>query len=127
MKDQNSLIVHDVRPFIGSENFDLSRDFYLALGWELTYDAEDLRVMRLGSHSFYLQNYYQKEWCDNTMLHVSVADVERWFSFVTEVFNTNKLYACGRISEAPKQEHYGRVFHVWDPAGVLIHFAQFKD
>ena len=119
--------VHDVRPFIGSQDFDLSRDFYVALGWEVAYDSSDLRLMRLGLHSFYLQPYYQKEWCDNTMLHVSVPDVDEWFAFVTDVFDKNRLHECGRLSEKLKVEHYGRVFHVWDPNGVLIHFAQFND
>lgn len=119
--------VQDVRPFIGSKDFDLSRDFYLALGWQLGYDSETIRVLSLGTHSFYLQKYFQKEWCENTMLHVSVPDVDEWYDFVSAVFEQNALHKCGRISGAPKQEHYGRVFHVWDPGGALIHFAQFDE
>ena len=119
--------VHDVRPFIGSKDFDLSRDFYIALGWELTYDSDDLRVLCLGSHSFYLQKYYQKNWCENTMLHVSVANVGEWFEFVAKAFNDYQLHECGRISGEPKEAGYGRVFHVWDPGGALIHFAQFAN
>lgn len=127
MQDNLSPAIHDVRPFIGSQDFDLSRDFYKALGWVNTYDSDDLRVMTLGAHSFYLQNYYQKEWCDNTMLHVSVPNVDEWFAFARTAFENSRLHECGRISEKPKTEGYGRVFHVWDPSGVLIHFAQFSD
>ena len=127
MQDHSSPAVHDVRPFVGSQNYDLSRDFYIALGWEVAYDSDDLRFMRLGEHNFYLQNYYQKQWCENTMLHVSVPDVDKWFAFVTKTFSTNRLHEHGRISGEPERESYGRVFHVWDPAGALIHFAQFAD
>ncbi len=119
--------IADVRPFVGSQDFDLSRDFYLALGWQLAYDSESLRLLSLGSNSFYLQNYYQKEWCDNTMLHISVPDVDTWYEFVSTSFNINKLHEHGRISGQPKDAGYGRVFHVWDPAGVLLHFAQFHE
>lgn len=79
--DMSTLNVRDVRTFIGAKDFDASRDFYLALGWTQTYDADDLRVLQLGGHRFYLQNYYQKDWCENTMLHISVDDVEAWFAF----------------------------------------------
>ena len=127
MQNNSPPAVHEIRPFIGSNNFDLSRDFYVALGWEVGYESDELRVMRLGDHSFYLQNYYQKEWCDNTMLHVSVPNVDEWFAFVTKAFDINQLHDCGRISGEPKQESYGRVFHVLDPGGVLVHFAQFSD
>ena len=127
MQDHSSPAVHDVRPFVGSRDFDLSRDFYVALGWDVTYDSDDLRVMQLGMHSFYLQKYYQKEWCENTMLHVSVPDLDEWFAFVTKAFDVNRLHEYGRISGEPKKESYGRVFHVWDPGGALIHFAQFAD
>ena len=118
--------VNDVRPFIGSKNFDLSRDFYIALGWELTYDSETIRVMQLDDFRFYLQNYFQKDWCENTMLHVSVDDVDAWHHFVTSAFDKHNLHECGRITGMPVDEGYGRVFKVWDPGGSLIHFAQFK-
>lgn len=98
MQDHSSPAVHDVRPFVGSRDFDLSRDFYIALGWNVTYDSDDLRVMRLGAQSFYLQNYYQKQWCENAMLHVSVPNVDEWSAFVTKAFKINRLHEHGRIS-----------------------------
>ena len=119
--------IQDVRPFVGSLDFDVSRDFYLALGWQLAYDSENLRLMSLGSHSFYLQKYYQEEWCNNTMLHISVLDIAKWYAFVNESFSANQLHEHGRISGEPKDEGYGQVFYVWDPAGVLIHIAQFHE
>ena len=127
MQNHLTPAVYDIRPFVGSKDFDLSRDFYAALGWEVTYDSNDLRVMRLDTHSFYLQNYYQKQWCENTMLHVSVLNVDEWFAFVTKAFDIHRLHDHGRISGEPKTESYGRVFHAWDPGGALIHFAQFAD
>lgn len=122
-----NLDIHDVRPFIGSKDFDQSRDFYQALGWSVGYDSEDLRVMTLGTHSFYLQKYYHKSWCNNTMLHVSVFDVDAWYEKVSIAFETHKLHKKGRLGETIEDRDYGRTFFVWDPAGVLVHFTQFHD
>ena len=116
-----------MRPFIGSKNFDLSRDFYVALGWEVTYDSPELRVLQLGNHSFYLQKYYNKTWCNNTMLHISVFDVEAWFEKISAKFSDSDLGKIGRFSGEIETRDYGRTFFVWDPAGVLIHFTQFHD
>ena len=32
----------DIKTFIGSKNFEESRDFYVALGWKLNFDGGDL-------------------------------------------------------------------------------------
>ncbi len=121
---QGHLKVSDVRPFIGAKDFDASRDFYVALGWCVTYDSDDLRVLELAGHRFYLQKYYNKDWCDNTMLHVSVVDVDAWYSNVKAAFVNNVFSGGARVSDSIKDEGYAQVFHVWDPSGVLLHFAQ---
>ena len=120
-----NLTVTDVKPFIGARDFDESRDFYVALGWRVTYDSDNLRVLELSDHRFYLQRYYNKQWCENTMLHVSVESVDDWFAFVKNGFTNNTFPDGARYDNAPKDEGYARTFHVWDPSGVLIHFAQF--
>ncbi len=122
---EDNLKVNDVRPFIGAKDFDGSRDFYVALGWTVTYDSDDLRVLELGNHRFYLQKYYNKTWCNNSMLHVSVEDVEAWYQFAKQQFAEQQLSGKARLGPPPRDEGYARVFHVWDPAGVLLHFAQF--
>ena len=119
-----NLAVSDIKPFIGSRDFDASRDFYVALGWQITYDSDDLRVLELDGHRFYLQRYYNKQWCDNTMLHLAVQSVDDWFAFIQTAFTNNQFGGDARHSDAIKDEGYARVFHVWDPVGVLLHFAE---
>jgi len=121
-----NLQVHDVRPFVGSKDFDASRDFYVSLGWKVTYDSADLRVLELADHRFYLQKYYNRQWCDNSMLHISVVDVDAWHEFAKRQFADNSFGGNARLSDAVKDEGYARVFHAWDPAGVLLHFAEFS-
>ena len=121
------LSITDVKPFIGSFDFDASRDFYVALGWQLNWEQESLAELELGDCRFFLQRYYQKEWCNNTMLHVTVDDAQAWYEHARAAIESRSF--LGSPGEpraaAPKREDYGAlVTYVWDPSGVLLHFAQ---
>ena len=59
------------------------------------------------------------------MLHVSVDDVEAWFSHVRAVFAA-QTFKGARMSASIEDAGYGNAFYVWDPSGALLHFAQFK-
>ncbi len=74
-----------IRPFIGSKNFNESRNFYLDLGFEEQILNAGLFVFHLGGISFYLQDYYAKEWIENTMIFVEVQDVEKfWLELISK-------------------------------------------
>jgi catechol 2,3-dioxygenase-like lactoylglutathione lyase family enzyme len=120
MANLNSSVI---KTFIGSRNFNESRDFYVALGWRLIFDAGDLAELELSGYRFYLQNYYQRQWCENSMLHITVEDAAAWYGHVKAVLETQS-YGAARV-KAPEEQDYGAlVTHVWDPVGVLLHFAQ---
>ena len=119
-----NLNVSDVKTFVPAKNFEESFNFYTALGWRPDWKAEDnsLAVMELGNHRFYLQNYYQKDWAENFMLHITVDDAQAWFEHASKVISEQG----GGNVRPPKHESYGAlVTYVWDPSGVLLHFAQF--
>jgi hypothetical protein len=119
------LKVSEVRPFLPSKDFALSKNFYAALGWAVRWSDEQLAVMENGSSRLYLQNYYQKEWAENTMLQISVADARGCHEQVSELL-ASRTYGDARTAE-PKDEPYGAlVTYVWDPCGVLLHLAQWK-
>ena len=120
------LCVTDVRPFIGAKDFDISRAFYEALGWTTDYLDDQLALMTNGAHRFYLQRYYQKDWLENTMLHITVADAAACHAQIAAVLASG-AYGEARVAP-PKHEDYGAlVTYVWDPAGVLLHLAQWDD
>src|SRR3546814_1219846 len=52
------------RPFLPAKDFELSKRFYEALGFEKLLDA-DVAIFRMGRGEFLLQSYYQKEWAEN--------------------------------------------------------------
>lgn len=119
----SNLTASDIKSFVGSKDYDESRDFYRALGFKLNFDAGDLAEFELGNCRFYLQNYYQRKWCENSMLHITVEDAEAWYQHVITVLEARK-YGAARVRE-PKEQSYGAlVTFVWDPSGVLLHFAQ---
>lgn len=121
-----NLVASDIKPFIGSRNFEESRDFYVALGWKINFDAGNLAELELGKCRFFLQDYYQREWCENSMLHITVENAEAWFRHATAVLGA-RSYGAARV-KAPEMQDYGAlVTHVWDPVGVLLHFAQPAD
>lgn len=117
------LNVTDIKTFVGSKDYDLSRNFYVAMGWSLNFDAGDLCELEIGAYRFYLQKYYQRQWCDNTMLHVTVDNAQAWFERATAVISSRD-FGPAKV-RAPSMQSYGAlVTFVWDPSGVLLHFAQ---
>jgi hypothetical protein len=113
----------DFKAFIGSKDFELSRDFYIALGFTLNFEQESIAEFELGGSKFYLQRYYQRQWCRNTMLHITVNDANAWYEHVSEVLKRRRFGTAK--ANPPKIEDYGaRVTHVWDPSGVLLHLAE---
>ena len=119
----NNLNCSSVKTFIGSKDFNESRDFYISLGWKLNFDRGDIAELELEGSSFYLQKYYQKDWCENTMLYIAVEDAEAWYKYVTTVLENNS-FGDARVQAPIKQDYGALVTFVHDPSGVLLHFAQ---
>lgn len=115
--------ISDIKPFIGSKNYKESRDFYVAMGWKLNVDAGDLAELQPGNHRFYLQDYYQRTWCKNAMLHITVADAQSWYSHAVKILQS-RSYGIARVRPPAEQDYGALVTFVWDPSGVLLHFAQ---
>lgn len=117
------LYAHDLRTFVPSKDFALSKEFYSALGCELEWADESLALFHLAGSRFYLQAYYVKEWAENCMLHISVKDAAACFAQIRELVDSGR-FPSARVAP-PKQEPYGAlVTYTWDPSGVLLHLAQ---
>ena len=112
-----------IRAFVPAKEFDIERSFYREIGFEeRTYD-DSLSVFSQGEFSFYLQNYYVKDWADNFMMFLEVDDVDQWFYFLKGLDLENK-YDGIRFAE-PVDEPWGRVCRLVTPTGVLWHFGKF--
>lgn len=116
--------VTDVRSFIPAKDYKLSLSFYEALGWKKLWGDDGLTLMELGNHRIYVQNAYKKLWAHNTMLHISVENAEEWKELAEPLVDQIK----GVRIRGPIQEPYGaKVIYVWDPSGVLLHFAEWDE
>jgi hypothetical protein len=113
----------DIRVFVPAKDFSESKQFYVALGWKLKWEDPSLAELELADRRFLLQNYYAKDWAENFMFHVTVEDAHAWHEHVSSLLSAG-TFSNARVNP-PKQESYGAlVTYVWDPSGVLLHFAQ---
>jgi len=113
-----------IRPFIGAKNFDLSRSFYRDLGFKETALGNTMSVFQMEELSFYLQDYYVKDWIDNTMLFLEVKDVKRFWEDLLKLELTTKYKDVKLVPI--KVLDWGKECFIHDPSGVLWHVGEFK-
>ena len=114
----------DISAFVPARDFELSKRFYRALGWETIDVGPGLALVTVADHQrFYVQDYYLKEFADNSMLHITVESASDWHAHVVAALEGGRF--DGARVQAPAQQPYGAtVVFVHDPAGVLIHLCQ---
>jgi len=113
-----------IRPFIGAENFEISRSFYQDLGFEETVLSPNMSVFKTGALAFYLQDAYVKDWIDNTMIFMEVDNVDQYWNDL-QALNLTAKYE--RVKLTPIRIYdWGRECFLHDPSGILWHFGQFS-
>jgi hypothetical protein len=111
-----------VRPFVPSQDFDLSKRFYEALGFKKLLDG-DVAIFEIGASGFILQNYYKKDWAENCMMQLMVDDLDGWWSHISALDLPGNFGV--RAPQPPAMQPWGlRIAFVFDPCGVLWHVAQ---
>ena len=114
-----------IRSFIGAKDFTESRRFYQTLEFEEVVIDPKMSYFRVQDHlGFYLQDYYRKDWIENSMLLLEVGNFDEC---VEQLFSLSlpETFPGVRFSKV-RNESWGRELHMLDPAGVLWHFAEFK-
>jgi catechol 2,3-dioxygenase-like lactoylglutathione lyase family enzyme len=115
--------INSIRAFVGAKDYNMSRAFYHDLGFEESVLSDTLSLFQTAQCAFYLQDYYNQVWLENTMLFLEVKDVEKALKDITALELIKKF---PDIKILPlKKEPWGDVFYIIDPAGVLLHVAQF--
>jgi len=110
-------------PFIGAKNFSQSIAFYQALGWTIGNGHDGVVEISFGETVFYLQNAYQKDWCENTMMYLTVSDANAWYKNIQSVLSETN-FGLARVKEPVQEAHAKSVTYLWDPSGVLWHLAE---
>jgi len=112
-----------IRPFIGAEDFEVSRSFYRDLGFEERVLFHNMSYFKTEGLGFYLQDAYVKDWIDNTMVFLEVEDVDlRWNQLLAlDLPAKYKKVKLTPIRNFP----WGRECYLHDPSGILWHFGEF--
>ena len=116
-----SRTVGAMRPMVPAKDFDVSKRFYIELGFQPRPLAERLVEMQLGMFAFILQDYYVREWADNFVVHVTVSDVGLWWDHIVSLDLPARY---GVKTQAPDSQGWAVVASVTDPSGVLWRFAE---
>ncbi len=115
-----------IRAFIGTKNFDESRQFYQALGFKESAISRDMSYFGVTPElGFYLQNAYVKDWVDNTMIFLEVDNVDAYWQELQSL-GLQEKYSTVRLVPIKKND-WGKECFLHDPSGVLWHFGQFNE
>ena len=110
-----------IRPVVPAKDFEISKRFYMELGFAPAPLTDRLVEMQLGAFSFILQAYYVQQWAGNFVMHMRVSDVKRWWEHI-DGLDLASRYAVK--TQAPQMEDWGLVVGVTDPSGVLWRIAE---
>lgn len=114
-----------LRSFVGAKNFKESRQFYKDLGFEEVIIDAKMSLFKVNENlSFYLQDYYVKDWINNLMLFLELDDAALYEEKIKSK-DLDKKYKYVRFTEM-KYYDWGKEFFMHDPSGVLWHFGEFN-
>ena len=117
-----ALAIKDLKVYMPSKDFAISKRFYSALGFTMTEGWGGTADFELNGNRFRLQDYYVKDWADNFMVVMGVDDVEEWHQHVRKIAGSGE-FGNVRI-KPPETVGSSIVLHVVDPSGVLLVFVQ---
>ena len=112
-----------IRPFIGAENYLVSRNFYKELGFQESVISSQMSYFSKQGVGFYLQDAYVKDWIDNSMIFLEVESVEEFWKELCALDLENKFKG---VKLTPiRKEVWGKECFLHDPSGILWHFGEF--
>ncbi|MGJ8692399.1 MAG: lactoylglutathione lyase [Thalassotalea sp.] len=111
--------VKDIRVFIPSNNYEISKSFYLALGFKMEQASEQLTIFENGSCTFFLSSLNNESYARNLMLQLWVEDINEAFDVIEKLQNFDIKY------QPIKQEPWGKVIYLTGPSGELLHVTEF--
>lgn len=114
------MIIRNIRTFLPSKDFEVSKQFYLDLGFQILWQDEQLIIFGTSENNFFLQNGYNKDWAENMMVQLHVDDLEELYEIAVKLVDK---YDGTKIKEI-FTAHYGRTFHLIGPAGELWHMTE---
>jgi uncharacterized glyoxalase superfamily protein PhnB len=110
--------IKEMRPAVPAKDYAESLRFYGVVGFQATTLAPTLTEMRLGAHSFLLQDFYVPEYANNFVIHMTVENADDWWAHIDSLAIDKNFKVRSPI--APRLEPWGlRTTYLFDPTGVL--------
>jgi len=114
--------VLDLKAFVPARDYDLSKRFYLDLGFRENWGDDQICELEIDGYRFLLQNFYVKEQSENFMMSLMVENADAWWDHIKSIGLLNKYELC--MAKPPELQPWGlRVLYLTDPTGVLWHIA----
>lgn len=111
-----------IEPFVPSgSNFQASKELFVELGFDVIWESDGYAGFENNGCKFILQNYDDKHFAENLMIHVEVDDLDEFWREISKKDLATKFGV--RLSE-PTNFPWGREVNLIDIAGVCWHFAQ---
>ena len=118
----NNLKTIEIKAFIPAKDFERSKNFYEDIGFTKASDSDGVAYFHHGDCSFLLQDFYEKVFAENLMMHLLVEDILSWHESVQ---NSGVVEKYGvKVSEITEQPWGMLDFVLYDPSGVLWRFGQ---
>ena len=118
----SDLRITEIKAFVPSKNFDLSKQFYKDLGFTMASEGGGVAYFRFDHVSFLLQDFCAEAFAENFMMHILVHDVDAWWNLVHESGVIGKYNV--KVSSIENQPWRMRDFCLTDPSGVLWRIGQ---
>ncbi|MEP6900057.1 MAG: VOC family protein [Rhodanobacter sp.] len=117
-----NLAAVEIKAFVPARDLNVSKAFYIALGFEVPWSSDDLAYVRYGDTSFLLQQFFVPDHAGNFIMHLLVENADDWHAHVSAAGVVEKFgVRVGTLQDQPWQM---RDFTLTDPAGVLWRIAQ---
>ena len=112
-----------IKAFVPAKDFELSKRFYQALGFETVSEFGDVAFMRLEQCTFLLQDFHHPEHSSNFMMHLLVEDAASWHQKLTVLLDTPEFDLC-QLTPLQQQPWGMLECCLHDPSGVLWRIAE---
>ena len=117
-------VINDFKPFVPSNDYEVSKSFYECMGFKINWDAGEVcEIDTSFGYRFLLLPKNHNNYAHSLMLHFMVDSAQDWYEHFKSV-GLEKQFNGTKVAP-PKLEPWGLLItYVWDPAGVLLHFAE---
>jgi len=112
----------EIKAFVPALDFAVSKQFYLALGFEVPWSDEELAYVRHRDTSFLLQAVDGPAFAKRYQMHLLVENVDDWHAHVVATGVAERFGVA--VAQPEDQPWAMRDFTLFDPSGVLWRIAQ---